>query len=312
MAFHDKTANAARGKWRGILQEIGIPSSFLLGKNCPCPMCEGTDRFRFLDREGSGSWICNQCCERPGTGIDLVMAFLGLTFMEAASRIDAIVGNLTPDTVKARAKTSEEDRSAMNRALWTEAARCVPGDLVHRYLASRGIDEVPAELRFHPKARDGDGGIRPCMVARVLTADGSKVATLHRTFLRPDGLAKAEMDAPRKLMPGALSEGCAIRLGPVADCLGIAEGIETALSASALFDIPVWATISAQTMRTWIPPEGVSEVCIFGDEDPGYAGQAAAYHLAHRLAAKFKVNVKMPPMVGQDWNDFLLQRRPAA
>ena len=42
------------------------------------------------------------------------------------------------------------------------------------------------------------GEARPhaaAMVARVVTADGTRVATLHRTFLRPDGLATAPRSA---------------------------------------------------------------------------------------------------------------------
>ena len=67
--------------------------------------------------------------------------------------------------------------------------------------------------------------------------------TLHRTFLRPDGSGKAEMRSPRKLMPGTVPEGSAIRLGPVGAVLGIAEGIETALAASMMFEMPVWSAI---------------------------------------------------------------------
>ena len=303
--FHDKTASASRGKWRGILATLGVPDSFLSGKNCPCPMCGGTDRFRFLDRDGSGSWVCNRCVERPGTGLDLVMAFTGLAFPEAASRVDEIVGNVTPDTPTGRREISDDERRAILRALWSEA-KPLADDPASRYLAGRGLAVETSEMRFAPAARDGDGGVRPCMVARVLTADGTRVATLHRTFLKPDGSGKAEMASPRKLMPGSLPEGAAVRLGPVKECLGIAEGIETALSASQLFEIPVWSAIDGGNLAKWSPPEGVSEVCIFADNDPGFAGQAAAFALAKRLSGKVEVNVKVPERVGTDWNDVLL------
>ena len=57
------------------------------------------------------------------------------------------------------------------------------------------------------------------------------------------------------------------------------------------------------------PPEGVSEVHIFADCDEGYAGQAAAYTLAHRLAGKVEVVVRLPAAPG-DWNDVLLGKIP--
>ena len=41
---HDKTAHAAKGKWRGILGHYGIPEKHLNGKSYPCPLCGGKDR----------------------------------------------------------------------------------------------------------------------------------------------------------------------------------------------------------------------------------------------------------------------------
>ena len=40
--------------------------------------------------------------------------------------------------------------------------------------------------------------------------------------------------------------------------LGIAEGIETALAAQAIFGIPTWAALSADGMRQWQWPQGIS------------------------------------------------------
>lgn len=309
---HEKTALASRGRWRGILMHLGVPDSFLSGKNCPCPFCGGTDRFRFLDKDGSGSWICNKCCDMPGTGMDFVMQHTGLPFRDAATRVDEIIRNEKPTFAKPKPEMSDDERRNILRSTWHEARPLTADDLVTRYLAARGLEAETSELRFAPALRDGEGGIRPAMVARVLNADGSRVATLHRTFLRPDGLAKAEMPSPRKLMPGEIPEGSAVRLGPVKETIGIAEGIETALAASALFELPVWAAISSPMLVKWWPPEGVEEVCIFGDSDENYDGQAAAYGLAKRLMAKGIRAVVRLPSFG-DWNDELnRQKRSAA
>jgi putative DNA primase/helicase len=161
-------------------------------------------------------------------------------------------------------------------------------------------------LRFAGALREG--GVRPCMVATVTDPEGNAVS-VHRTFLRPDGLAKAEMEAPRKLMPGSLPEGSAVRLsdGP-SRVLGIAEGIEAALSASAIYDIPVWAAINATMMAKWTPPDWCEEVAIFGDNDPKFGGQAAAYTLAHKLAVRgLAVAMHIPTAAGADWNDVSLR-----
>ena len=115
------------------------------------------------------------------------------------------------------------------------------------------------------------------------------------------------MEKPRKLMPGSVPDGSAIRLGPVQDVLGIAEGIETALAASMMFEMPVWSTINTALMTSWTPPDAVSEVCIFADFDEEFGGQAAAYALAHRLTRKAKVRVRLPKVPG-DWNDVVQGR----
>ena len=67
------TGERARGRWRDILPQLGIDSSFLKPNpydKGPCPLCGGKDRFRFDDKEGSGSYFCNQC--GPGVGIILI------------------------------------------------------------------------------------------------------------------------------------------------------------------------------------------------------------------------------------------------
>jgi putative DNA primase/helicase len=271
-------------------------------------MCSGVDRFRFDDKEGHGTYFCNVC--GAGDGIRFAMKFTGLPFPEAASRIDEIIRNVKPDSPRQqKPEMTEEQRTAMLRALWTEAKPLEDGDLATKYLSLRGLYADTNELRYIPATNDGCGGVRPAIVARVLTPDGKRVATLHRTFLRPDGLAKAEMASPRKLMPGTVPDGAAIRLGPVKEALGVAEGIETALAASELYELPVWATLNASLMAKWSPPEGVTEVCIFADNDEAFTGQAAAYSLAHRLKRNFDVVVKVPNEPGTDWNDVLLAQR---
>src|ERR1700730_11381374 len=90
------TKERARGRWREILPALGIAESFLTGRNCPCPMCGGRDRFRFLDhrgQDGDGMWVCNQCQPQPRPAMDLVTAFTGKPFREAARTIEDILGN---------------------------------------------------------------------------------------------------------------------------------------------------------------------------------------------------------------------------
>ena len=143
------------------------------------------------------------------------------------------------------------------------------------------------------------------MLATVAAPDG-KALSIHRTYIQNG--QKAPVASPKKLMQGFPIAGAAIRLTPISQVLGIAEGIETALAASELFEVPVWSCISAQGVESFEPPAGVEHVIVFADNDLNFAGQAAAYRAANRLKLKgFDVEVAVPPIMG-DWLDELSRR----
>ncbi|MBN0386745.1 toprim domain-containing protein, partial [Pseudomonas aeruginosa] len=92
--------------------------------------------------------------------------------------------------------------------------------------------------------------------------------------------------------------------------LGLAEGIETALSVTQLYGIPCWATGDAGRMERFKLPAGVEQVTIFADVDHSHTGEAAAESLARRLILQHKipVEVRRDCPRGQDYNDLLMQR----
>jgi len=85
------TIKNAQGKWRHILSALGIDIPDNLNKHAPCPVCEGTDRFRFDDKEGKGTWFCNQCTPQSGDGLNLVCYVLGITPTQAAKRVNKLL-----------------------------------------------------------------------------------------------------------------------------------------------------------------------------------------------------------------------------
>jgi len=310
MSYHKSTREAAKGKWRGILLEFGFEANVLRNRHGLCPICAKPDGFRWDDKDGSGSYICT--CG-SGDGFHLIERVTGRDFRSVAPEIDAMVGNLTPDTPQPRRDMTEADRRAALVKVWQSTAPIAPGDMAHRYLETRGVGGLiyPKALRYGRAIADGEGGVRPCMVALIGVHGEPKLSSMHRTFLRPDGSGKADMAAPRKLMPGDLPDGACVMLSDWtgSGAIGIAEGIETALSASALYDMPVWAAINSAMLKRWLPPHGCDEVAIFGDNDRKFGGQSAAYALAHKLAVKgVAVSVHIPPLIGQDWNDVLMKR----
>lgn len=294
-----KTCDAARGKWKGILLTLGMDAAHLTGKHVPCPLCQGTDRFRFDNKDGAGTYICNQC--GAGTGIDLVKAWKGWDFRTAAQAVDEVLGNVPSDPPGKPALSDETRRRLMND-LWRGSKPIEVDDPAGWYLAGR----VPgwkacADLRYTERAPVPGGGTSPALLAMVRDGAGNP-ATIHRTFLTEAG-EKAAMDNPRAMMPGDLPDSVSVRLAPVGEVLGIAEGIETALAAQAKFGVPCHAALTAGFMAKWQPPEGVKRVIVFGDCDGNYTGQAAAYALAHRLSRKLQVEVRIPGQFGTDWAD---------
>lgn len=295
-----KTSERARGKWRGILLALGIEERYLTGKHGPCPFCEGRDRFRWDNDKGSGSFICSQC--GAGDGIELLKRAKGWDFKTAAREVDAIVGGVQPE--KPKPGIDPAQRVDMLNRLWKSGSPLRPGDPACVYLAGRDVlpDPIPACLRYVERCPvPYGGGFAAAMLALVHDAQGQPV-NIHRTFLE---VAPGEKRM-RATMPGELPEGAAIRLSLVhGNRLGIAEGIETALKASRRFGVPVWAALNATMLSKWEPPAGVEQVLVFGDNDPAFGGQAAAFALAHRLTARRKINasVHIPQAVGLDWAD---------
>jgi phage/plasmid primase-like uncharacterized protein len=125
----------ARGRWYGILLAIGINEKFLKRKNGPCPMCGGTDRWRFTDINGKGTWWCNNC--HGGNGFALVMKFTGRPFRAVAQRIEHILGDAPVEPI--RAERSEGSRRAALNALWQSGRPVHADDPVDRWLHARGV-----------------------------------------------------------------------------------------------------------------------------------------------------------------------------
>ncbi|CAA7614806.1 VapE domain-containing protein [Magnetospirillum sp. SS-4] len=237
---------------------------------------------------------------------------------ESAGPIDLIhhaTGLADRDLFEEAARLARMDLPAPQRAVTPkpthdlEIARILGGvqplvgTIGETYLRHRGVgDPRSPDLLYHDDLPDFDGRRGwPGLVGIVRDGAGNPVGGIHRTFLLDDGSGKAP---PGKKMLGAIDSG-SVRLAPIpADGhLGIAEGIETALSAWAIFGIPTWAALSAGGMRQWQWPEGLRRVTIFADA--GDAGQQAATTLADRLNLADIPSTIVSPLHGDDFNDDL-------
>jgi putative DNA primase/helicase len=300
------TKEAAKGKWPGILKHFGIEDEYLQDVHGPCPACGGTDRYRFDDRNGNGDFYCNHC--GAGDGFDLLERARGMDFAAAAKAIDEIVGNIQVEKPKEPPHDPEKARAILNE-IWKGSRP--NGQVVTDYLKRRGLSVIPPgfekfTLRSHPGLKYSHNGAYlgaiPAMLAMFVDLAG-KPQGIHRTFMLGDSLG----GYPRKkTMKATTLSGCAIRLWPHGETLGLAEGIETAIAAHELSSLPVWATYSAGNLRVVDVPPEVKNVVIFADNDINGAGQVAADELRVRLTREGKqVDVQVAPTLDTDWLDYL-------
>lgn len=186
------------------------------------------------------------------------------------------------------------------RRIWSDA-RPVAGTPAERYLKSRGFRVGSTELRYHPRTPHGPYPrtvFRPALIAAVREEGG--LVAIHRTFLDRRRNRLAPIEEPRCGL-GRFGRG-AVRLGGIAARLGLAEGIETALSASLLFGIPCWATLGTERFRLVELPPDVTELVLFLDND---AGGRRAEALARESFAHLLIEAHYPRRPGADWNDVL-------
>jgi hypothetical protein len=162
-------------------------------------------------------------------------------------------------------------------------------------------------LRFHPRTPLGPRPLTrfgPALIAAV--RDETGLVAVHRTFLHARAPRLTPLDQPRRAL-GALRAG-AVRLGGIAPELGLAEGLETALSASALFGLPCWATLGTERFAHIVLPREVTALRLFLDND---AGGRRAEKLAREAFAHLPMEALYPPRPGDDWNDVLRRQRRA-
>lgn len=157
-------------------------------------------------------------------------------------------------------------------------------------------------------------GDYPAIICAIRNVDG-EIVTLHRTYLSQSG-GKARVESARKMMsvPDNKSVvGGAIRMGsPVDGVLGVAEGLETALSGFRATGIPTWSLVNTTLLEGFEPPQDVHTVIIWADKDKSHAGERSANVLKSRLEGQgLNVVVLIPQQPiparakGVDWNDVM-------
>lgn len=265
----------------------------------------------------------------PKQALDWAKSWLGIEGASRATvqRVKAEARERSAEAEKADAAEKERKRK-LTRKIWLSGGPLVPGTPAWTYLESaRSIPmskicatHAPGVFRaaprctyFWPELQEGDtaGGedqayfrakrprdgksYHPALLAAMSPVNGGPNAGLHRTYLRGDGLGKADVPGAKKMI-GQVS-GCAINiwrgetgLSPgeaakrgIKTPLLVCEGIEDALSiVSKRPDLRVWALGSLAQLASLPRPECASNLIIFADND--WEGSAAAEQLERASA----------------------------
>jgi DNA primase len=245
-------------------------------------------------------------CGADGDAISWIQITAGMTFRNS-------VEELTGDRLPKAAPRQDDERCNVHataarvreaRAIWS-SAKPIAGTKAEYYLRARGICGLNPSLRFAEQFPYTPAVRLPAMIAAMLSPMRELVA-IQVTMLNPQKPEKAAIATPRRTI-GAMGAG-AVRLAAASHFLGLAEGVETALSAMQLTGVPAWACLGAGRMQRVHIPASVGEIHLFGDNDS--PGRDAVERTSQVHAGK-TVTVSFPPAPAGDWNDYLRTVRSA-
>jgi len=207
---------------------------------------------------------------------------------------------------------SKRDMGALAVRLW-KASVPIAGTLAEEYLLARGVSPPYSKaLRFNPATILGSGPTKRIMPAMIAAAENDiGVTAVQRTFLDPEDVLRKPIPKPKVSL--GLIGSAAIRLAPATDELGLAEGIEDALSAMEWFGTPTWALGGVERLAFVAIPERVRRVIVYADR--GRAAERLLEKARDHLTANGRELIPRLPQHHDDWNDAWrarLQRTDAA
>ncbi|AOP83589.1 DNA primase [Enterobacter hormaechei] len=291
-----ETVKQACGHWPRILPALGV--KVIKNRHQACPVCGGSDRFRFDDKEGRGTWLCNQC--GAGDGLKLVEKVFGVKPSEAAQKVNAVTGNLPPVAPEviptAEAETEADRKAAVSLAVrLMEKTRTASGNA---YLTRKGFPdrECPVLSVMH---KTGGVTFRAGDVVVPLYDDTGALINLQ--LISSDGLK-------RTLKGGAVKGACHTIEGKkqAGKRLWITEGYATALTVHHLTGETVMVALSSVNLLSLASlvrqKHPACQIVLAADRDLNGDGQ----NKAAAAAGACEGVVALPPVFG-DWNDAFMQ-----
>lgn len=292
MHIVDRAVDRAELEARGMALVRHLGGHWAGGRGmCRCPA--HPDRHPSLSVRTGDVDLLFKCFAGCDT-IDVLRAITRLGPIPAGGPLNTICVQPAADDGWLRSRATD---------LWNEA-RVITDTPVERYLLNRAIGHNSPMLRFHPRTPLGPRGhlvFRPAMIAAV--QEGPRVIAVQRTFLDTKNARRArDLGNPRRML-GRPAHG-AVMLADVTDVLGLAEGIETALSAMILLGIPVWAVLGNERFPRIAVPTTIDRLVLLPDNDrAGHRAEDIAREAHARPGRTIETIWSWYGL--NDWNDVL-------
>ncbi|HBM3288438.1 MULTISPECIES: primase-helicase zinc-binding domain-containing protein [Klebsiella/Raoultella group] len=289
------TVKQACGHWPRILPALGM--KVIKNRHQACPVCGGADRFRFDDKEGRGTWFCNQC--GAGDGLKLVEKVFGISASEAAGKVNAVTDHLppvAPEVVAAADAGTEADRKAA-AALAVRLLEKTRPATGNAYLTRKGFAGREC-LTLTASHKTGGVAYRAGDVVVPLYDETGALVNLQ--LINAEGLK-------RTLKGGQVKGACHLIDGQkqAGKRLWIAEGYATALTVHHLTGETVMVALSSVNLLSLASlarqKHPACQIILAADRDLNGDGQTKAA----AAAAACEGVVALPPVFG-DWNDAVM------
>lgn len=294
-----ETARLARGKWETIYQRLGvkIPAN---GKHGACPKCGGKDRFRMDDKDGKGTYICNQC--GSGDGLDLVKGVFSINSVQAAEKVREVLSVMPETNMPARKKESKVTN--IRPPDWKKIISQTKQG-TSRYLENKGLTGYTQLLTS-----------RELSTAGIKFPPDSLLLPIVNTSGEITGIQLISDDGNKGVYSGSKFSGCFISVGDIPaempERVIISEGYATAVSVSLLTEGWSVAAISKTNLKP--AAEAIREkwpeiqIVIAGDNDftDGKPNDGKDKAISAAIAVKGRVSVP-PGRVKIDWDDYRRQ-----
>jgi putative DNA primase/helicase len=291
-----ETVKQACGHWPRILPALGV--KVIKNRHQACPVCGGSDRFRFDDKQGRGTWFCNQC--GAGDGLKLVEKVFGVTPSEAAGKVNAVTGHLSPVAPEVIASAEAETEASRKAAAALAASLMVKTRPAtgNAYLTRKGF---PGRECLTLTATHKTGGVTYRAGDVVVPLHDGSGALVNLQLINADGLKRTlkggQVKGASHLIEGRKQAG---------KRLWIAEGYATALTVHHLTGETVMVALSSVNLLSLASlarqkyPAG--QIVLAADRDLNGDGQTKAAAAAEACEGI----VALPPVFG-DWNDAFMQ-----